>query len=172
MPAASKGQPSVSGRQLDSRHVPGNQRRGNGGFAETRLFPDDGQLLADTGRSHANHTREPFGPAAVPEYWAPAEQSVVDTDFEYVAMVIFGNAPRIAPPVAFVAHLRADNAPACALERRAHKLPDAEHVRRVIARSVDLIPIRREVERLLLTASQRPGTGAGSVARKVHGNLA
>ena len=38
MPAASKGQPSVSGRQLDSRHVPGNQRRGNGGFAETRLL--------------------------------------------------------------------------------------------------------------------------------------
>ena len=38
MPAASKGQPGVSGRRLDSRHVPGNQRRGNGGFAETRLL--------------------------------------------------------------------------------------------------------------------------------------
>jgi hypothetical protein len=38
MPAASKGQPGVSGRQLDSRRVPGNQRRGNGGFAEARLL--------------------------------------------------------------------------------------------------------------------------------------
>src|SRR5205807_10442667 len=141
-------------------------------YREDRSLDPNGRKMADTGRSHANHTREPFGPAAVQEYWAPAEQSVVDTDFEYVAMVIFGNAPRIAPPVAFVAHLRADNAPACALERRAHKLPDAEHVHRVIARSVDLIPIRREVERLLLTASQRPGTGAGSVARQVHGNRA
>src|SRR5207302_9280130 len=127
MPAASKGQPSVAGRQLDSRHVPGNQRRGNGGLAETRMFPDDGQLLADTGRSHANHTREPFGPAAVPEYWAPAEQSVVDTDFEYVAMVIFGNAPRIAPHVAFVALLRSYNAPVCSLVRRWHIILVAQY---------------------------------------------
>src|SRR5438270_13747971 len=98
-------------------------------YREDRSLDPNGRKMADTGRSHANHTREPFGPAAVQGYWAPAEQSVVETDYEYVAMV-FVNAPRIAPPVAFIAHLRADNAPASALERRAHKLTDADHVRR------------------------------------------
>src|SRR5438046_2885352 len=38
MPAASEGQPSVSGRQLDSRDVHGNPRRGDSGVAETGLL--------------------------------------------------------------------------------------------------------------------------------------
>jgi hypothetical protein len=87
-------------------------------------------------------------------------------------VIILGDAPRIAPRVVFVTELRADNATAGAVERGAYELPDAKHVRSVIAFSVNLIPIRREVERLLLTASERPGTGAGSVARKAHANLA
>ena len=99
-------------------------------------------------------------------------RSVVDTDFEYVSVIILGDAPGIAPLVVFVTQLHADDATAGAVERGAYELPDAKYVRSVISLSVNHIPVGREVERLLLTASERPGAGAGPISREAHANLA
>ena len=115
-------------------------------------------------------TEQPNGALSI--CWAPAQGSVVDTDFEQVSVIILGHAPRIAPRIVFVTQLRADSATDGAVERGAYELADAKHVRSVVAFAVNLIPIRCEVERLLLTASERPGTGAGSVSREAHANLA
>ena len=41
--------------------------------------------------------------------WAPAWESVIDTDFEQVSVVILGDAPGIAPRVVFVTQPRSAN---------------------------------------------------------------
>ncbi len=100
------------------------------------------------------------------------EPSVVNTDLEYIAVVILGDAARVTPRVVLITQFHTNIGSTGAVETRAHECPNAEHVRGVVARPVNLVPIRRQVERLLLIATERPRTGAGSASRQVDGNLA
>lgn len=70
----------------------------------------------------------------------PVQFSVVDTDLKNISLIVFGNAPCVASTVVLIRQLQPDGPAAAAVESCAHKLPDAEHVRRMVASPIGLIP--------------------------------